>query len=903
MSKPFLYFSIILITFTIITLTQCSLVSDKVDYSTQVKPILNRHCLACHGGVKKQGNFSLLFRDEALAKCKSGKYAIIPGNATESEMIKRINHKDPDERMPHKKDPLTKDEINILTKWIDQGAEWGEHWAYVPVKEVQIPELKDKWIQNDIDKFVLQELEKHNLKPSVKADATILQRRLALDIIGLPGLEGQHLKTDFANIDSYIDSLLVSPSYGEKWASMWLDIARYADTKGYERDGHREIWRYRDWLIRAFNEDKPYDQFITEQLAGDLLPDPTEDQYIATAFHRNTMTNDEGGTDNEEFRIAAVIDRVNTTWEGLMSTTFACVQCHSHPYDPFRHEEYFEFMSFFNNTRDEDTYHDFPVYRHYSPEQLKKLAFVELALSHRVSEDYKKELLLFIKTLQPSINSIATKNFVRCELSDTKFLAMRTNASATLPKVALDGKTQLIFQTAVSKPGGEFIIKVDNTDGKIIGRWIPVQKENVYWFNVTIPILPTTGVHDLVFEYKNNKLTNPDEYGIRFNWFYFTKGLPAPISPKDSLQKIFYDLVNASVPSTPVFVENPVALQRKNQMFERGSWLSKGKEVQPGTPLILNDFPKNVPKNRLGMAMWMTDKNNPLVSRTIVNKIWEQIFGTGLVETVENIGTQGASASHPELLDYLSWKLMYQYNWSLKRLIKEIVSSATYQQSSVINQEMLEKDPSNRLLSRGSRVRLSAEQVRDQALYIAGILNDTMFGPPVMPYQPDGIWSSPYDGAKWNMSDYPNRYRKAIYTYWKRTSPYPSMATFDGTGREVCLSRRIRTNTPLQALVTLNDDVYMDLARKFALKVIKSAARQPDQRIVIAYQTACGRKISNDKLKALQKLYSNAKSKYQNDNYLTCLVGEEEGIKDNDFGALVMVCNAILNLDEVLTKS
>ena len=903
MSKPFVYIAFTLITITVIGLNHCTLRTDRIDYSIQVKPILNKNCLACHGGVKKQGGFSLLFREEALAKCKSGKYAIVPGNAAESEMIARINHHDPDERMPHDKDPLTKDEIKILTKWIDEGAVWGEHWSYVAVKNPQIPDINDKWIQNDIDKFILHALQLNNLHPSSKAEANTLQRRLALDITGLPAIKGPSLKQNYSNIDEYIDALLASNAYGEKWASMWLDIARYADTKGYERDGHRDIWRYRDWLIRAFNEDKPYDQFITEQLAGDLLENPSEDQYIATAFHRNTMTNDEGGTDNEEFRVAAVIDRVHTTWEGLMSTTFACVQCHSHPYDPFRHEEYFQFMSFFNNTRDEDTYHDFPVYRHYNPEQLDKLAFLERDLTAKVDKEYKKELILFIKTLQPSINSIACKDFVRCELSDTKFLAMRTNATTTLPKVTLDGKTELIFQTAVSIPGGEFIIRLDHTEGDIIGRWQPHKPENGYWFNVTIPIIPVQGVHNLVFEYKNKKLTNPDEYGIRFNWFYFTKGLPSPSSPSDSLQKVFYELANASVPSTPVIVENPKELLRKNHLFERGSWLSKGKEVQPGTPQILNPFPKNAPKNRLGMAQWMTDVNNPLVSRTIVNKVWEQLFGTGLVETLENIGSQGAIPSNQTLLDYLSWQLMHEYKWSIKRLIREIVSSATYQQSSGVSKELQERDPFNRLLARGPRIRLSAEQVRDQALMVSGAINDTMYGPPVMPFQPEGTWSSPYDGATWNISNYPNRYRKAIYTYWKRTSPYPSMTTFDGAGREVCLSRRIRTNTPLQALVMLNDDVYMDLSGKFAVRVIKSVKGDIDAKISYAYHLATNRDIKSEKLIALKKLYSEATKKYKADQYLTCLMGENEGYNDVEFAALSLVCNAILNLDEVLTKS
>ena len=325
--------------------------TEKIDYNTLVKPIFNKKCIACHGGVKAKSNFSLLFREDALKPAKSGKYPIVPGKPGESEMIRRITEKDEEERMPYKHDPLTKDEISILRKWIKQGAEWGEHWAYIPVQKPQLPDVKNEWIRNEIDQFVYKKLEEEKLKPSTEADKRTLLRRLSLDIIGMPA--DQKIADKFLNDSSskayeiLVDDLLASQRYGEKWTTMWLDIARYADTKGFEKDPGRNIWEYRDWVIRAFNEDKPYNDFLIEQLAGDLLPDPTDAQYIATGFHRNTTTNDEGGTDNEEYRTAAVIDRVNTTWTGIMSTTFGCVQCHSHPYDPIRHDEYYKFMAFF----------------------------------------------------------------------------------------------------------------------------------------------------------------------------------------------------------------------------------------------------------------------------------------------------------------------------------------------------------------------------------------------------------------------------------------------------------------------------------------------------------------------------------------------------------------------------
>ncbi|MEP7252484.1 MAG: DUF1549 domain-containing protein, partial [Ginsengibacter sp.] len=359
-----------------------------IDFSEQVKPIINKNCITCHGGVRRQGDFSLLFRKDALAKTKSGKYAIIPGDPNHSEMIRRITLKDPEERMPYKHGPLSETQINILRSWIKQGAVWGDHWAYVPVKEEVVPKPKSSffglipakkidWVKNDVDYFIYDKLKHEQLQPSPEADKATLLRRVSLDITGLPpseNLAARFLSNKNENAyESLVDSLLASPQYGEHLTAMWLDLARYADTKGYERDDRREIWKYRDWLIKAFNDDKPYDEFLIEQLAGDLLPNATDDEFIATAFNRNTLTNDEGGTDNEEFRTSAVLDRVNTTWQVLMGTTFGCVQCHSHPYDPFRHEDYYKFMAFFNDTRDEDTYDDYPLLRKYKSEDSVKL--------------------------------------------------------------------------------------------------------------------------------------------------------------------------------------------------------------------------------------------------------------------------------------------------------------------------------------------------------------------------------------------------------------------------------------------------------------------------------------------------------------------------------------------------
>src|SRR5450631_539939 len=435
--------------------------NSSIDFNTQVKPILNKNCITCHGGVRRQANFSLLFRSEALKKTKSGKYAIVPGHAEKSEMIRRIKLNDPEDRMPYKHTPLKKDEIEILTKWINQGAKWGDHWAYVSVKKEEIPVPKSSffglipakkidWAKNDIDYFIYDKLKPEKLQPSPEADKATLLRRVSLDITGLPPSENiaqQFLNDNSSNsYEKLVDSLLASTHYGEHFTSMWLDLARYADTKGYERDDSRSIWRYRDWLINAFNKDEPYNQFLTEQIAGDLLPNPTDAQYIATAFHRNTMTNDEGGTENEEFRTSAVLDRVNTTWEALMGTTFGCVQCHSHPYDPFTHDEYYKFMAFFNDTRDEDSYADYPLLRHFKSTDSLQLKKLTDWVTKNESPKRASDMRTFLRTWQPAINSLNADQFVNSELADTKWLICRNHAVARLKNVDLQNRDFLIYR-------------------------------------------------------------------------------------------------------------------------------------------------------------------------------------------------------------------------------------------------------------------------------------------------------------------------------------------------------------------------------------------------------------------------------------------------------------------------
>ncbi|MGN6437174.1 MAG: DUF1553 domain-containing protein [Agriterribacter sp.] len=916
--KKLLVVSVVLIAALIVT---TSLIGHKrVDFSSEVKPLFNKKCISCHGGVKKEGGFSVLFREEALDTTEGGTPAIIPGNPDKSEMIRRLTASDPEERMPYKHEPLSQQEIDMLKQWIKEGAQWGEHWAYVSVKPVEVPDAskgfwgflsgKNEWVKNDVDHFIYQKLKEEKLEPSPSADKATLLRRASLDIIGVPApkeIADQFLKDESANAyEKLVDTLLASPQYGERWTGMWLDISRYADSKGYEKDGYRSIWRYRDWLIKAFNADKPYDQFLTEQIAGDLLPGATDEDYIATAFHRNTMNNDEGGTDNEEFRTAAIIDRVNTTWETLMSTTFACVQCHSHPYDPFKHDEYYKFMAFFNNTRDEDMPGEYPVLREFNDDDQRKFDSLKTWLTANATKEKTNEVITLVKNWQPAIYAYHADKFVNSELSEV-YLALRKDAQCRLPAADLTGKTQLLFRYNSSREQGKWTIHLDSVGGPVIASAIvpPTKGWGLHKINIT----PAEGKHDLYFTYSNPTVNKEEGNSnlLTFDWFLFSSEFPGKGAPGyDSAYSYFNYLLTAARPSvqTPVMMDNPKNMFRATHVFERGNWMAKTNEVQPDVPHSLNPMPENAPKNRLGLAMWMTDKKNPLTSRTMVNRIWEQLMGQGIVETLEDLGTQGISPTHQELLDWLSWEFMNDYNWSVKKLIKTIVMSATYQQDSRVSPETLDKDPFNRYFARGPRVRLSAEQVRDQALAISGLLSDKMYGHSVMPYQPNGIWLSPYDGATWNKSDGEDQYRRAIYTYWKRTSPYPSMLSFDGVAREVCQARRIRTNTPLQALTTLNDNAFIEMARHFAERMRKGGGNDPRQQISKGYEMAMYHPISNEKLEALMKLYDQGLKEFSKNKNKACeMNGDDMRETSPDKAALVLVANAMLNLDEFITKN
>lgn len=887
----------------------CNQSSKQIDFSTQIKPILNTKCITCHGGVKKNSGFSLLFKEEAFAATKSGKPAIIPGDAAGSEFIKRLHEEDPELRMPYEKPKLSEEEIDLLTKWVDQGAQWGQHWAYSLPAKVDVPmvaleaNIMDKedgtFVQNDIDHFILARLENEALAPNRPAAKNIIIRRLAFDLTGLPPSET--LVKDFVkgmlSYEDAVDLLLDQGTYGEKWASWWLDLARYADTKGYEKDQGRSMWRYRDWVIDALNKDMPYDQFTTEQLAGDLLPDPSVDQLIATAFHRNTMNNDEGGTEDEEFRVAAVLDRVNTTFSVWQSTTMECVQCHSHPYDPFKYEEYYQAMAFFNNTADEDTPDESPNIRFWNESQKKKKEEILSWIKKYGSKNQVAAYDDFLTFTEPKYLAHDAQEFVNGELADTKYLALWDNGSCIMENVNTKGASAMYMNYAASVNGttmtirnngkdGELLaqFKIDKTDGNII-RKIPFKK-------IDRPV-------NLYFEANNDAI--PKQVSTSYiTWFTFLEDLPGPTTTGfDDVGQSFLALLNAQTPTLPIMVENRSDMARATQIFERGNWLLQADTVQPGTPKSLNPYKEDWPQDRLGLSKWLVSKENPLTARTLVNRVWYQIFGRGIVASLEDMGTQSDPPTHPALLDWLSLRFMNEHEWGMKALIKDIVMSGTYRQSSVLTPELFQRDPNNELYARGPRLRLTAEEIRDQALAVSGLLSNKMYGPGVMPPQPEGVWQTVYSNAAWVESKGEDKFRRAIYTYLKRTSPYPSFITFDAGSREVCTVRRTVTNTPLQALVTLNDPVYLEAAYAFAKTM---DLENVEEGISIGFKKATLSEIDGDKLDVLKGLYDEAlvafSSGTQEQNFMG--LAERPSAK---LAALTVVANAIMNLDEFLTKA
>lgn len=905
---------------------------NEISYNQDIRPIFNAKCLSCHGGVKKSGGFSLLFREDAMGEMESGKAAIVPGKHNESELYKRLVHHDPEERMPQESEPLSPEQIKLVARWIDEGAKWEDHWAYVAPQAQEIPTRDSEWPQVEFDHFLLARMEAEQLTPAAEADKRTLIRRASLDLTGIPPTpEAVARFLADESEDAYatvIDDLLASSQYGEKWAAMWLDLARYADSKGYEKDPHRNIWRYRDWVIQAFNQDMPFDQFTREQLAGDLLPDPTQDQLIATAFHRNSMTNTEGGTEDEEFRIVAIQDRVATTFDIWQSTTIGCVQCHSHPYDPFRHKEYYELMAIFNNTQDNDLNDERPNLEIFTPEDeasiRETLQFIQQLEPSKVIDPKSSLTEQTKQAIFPRLRALDCDEFHNVIFFGGVLSNWSNNAQAGIGKqyyfrydnIPIEDLQSISVEYTAKGSGARAEIRLDHVNGPLIGEtdFPKTQPDNGWKFQQVRVQLDRKvlekaqpGPHHLVIELINTVQKIPEgSVNIReFGLNYANQGRESAQLTRH--RETLVELRNKA-DKTPIMQERDTSFSRKMHVFERGNFLVKGDEVRPDVPGILPPLSEESP--RLALANWLVSPENPLTARVMVNRFWEQLFGTGIVPTLEDFGTQGEKPTHPELLDYLALRFMEEHKWSMKQLLREILLSATYRQAAIVTPEKQEKDPYNLLLARGPRFRLSAEQIRDQALAVSGLLHDSLGGPSVMPPQPDGIWQVVYSGDSWKTATGKQAHRRGVYTYWRRTTPYPSMVAFDSPSREFCVSRRIRTNTPLQALVTLNDPVYLEAARSLAKRMQEAGGPDLAKSISAGYEFALCQAPNSEVIEILTQLYHQSESELKSQGETVIPISNKPetvtyASTSEPFtlaDPMTVVANAILNLDGFVMK-
>lgn len=1006
-----------------------------VDFARDIQPIFVKRCSECHGPDKQRSDLRLDRKADAFRGGKSGEPAIVAGSSAASAVIQRVSTKDPDDVMPPKGEPLTERQISMLKAWIDQGANWPEekaHWAFIKPNRPAAPApAGNDWARNDIDRFILERLAQEKLSPSPEADRVTLIRRLCFDLTGLPPtIEEVDAFVHDTSRDAYeklVERLLASPHCGENLARGWLDLARYADSNGYQVDLTRSMWPYREWVIRAFNQNMPFDQFTIEQLAGDLLPNPTLEQKIATGFNRNTKTNDEGGGDDEEYRTKAVKDRVATTATTWLGLTMACAECHTHKYDPISHEEYYRFYSFFNSTADRGNGNE-PSLTVSAPPAQEKLQY----LQNRKAQ--LKEQLAGLEARLPAAqktwerkqagkrnvwqpleiaSALSTGGATFTNLPDGSQLA--TGLNSMYDTYQIEAQTSLRRITAIllevlphpslpsNGPGrwrqtGNFILDelamtaTTEADSGAAPQAVFFSKATADWEQQyyraehAVDRNPKTGWaigpkfgerHFLIAELKEPlDLKAGAKLGFRFDSYHGNnhtigrlklsvtseKDLSAlwpmssdvtdalAVSPQRrtpeqrellaahyrssspeirSVEREIFQLeqreqeVTRRKHSTLVMKERDEP--RPNYVHVRGNFLEKGSPVTPGVPEFLPPLPGDQPTNRLALARWLVSPENPLTARVTVNRLWERVFGTGLVKTSEDFGKQGEAPSHPELLDWLACEFMSPnvaspdsriapQAWDVKHILRLIVTSATYRQSAAADAERLEKDPYNRLLARGPRFRLDPETIRDQALAVSGLLNPEIGGPSVYPEQVANLWKElgflrPEIGMdEWPTSVGPDLYRRGLYTFWRRVCTYPTFATFDAPSRDVCTSRRPRTNTPLQALAALNDPVFLEAARVLGQRVMEQGGSELNQQIEFAFRLCVARPPTKAERERLASLYRQQLKSFERDaKSAEALV--RQGFAERPthldvrkLAAWMMLGNVLLNLDETLTK-
>jgi hypothetical protein len=1023
-----------------------------VDFNREVRPILSDNCFFCHGPDEKHRMAGLRLDTKEGAFGKTG--VIVPGDSAKSRIIRRLNAENPAAKMPPASSgkTLSAKSIAIIAKWIDEGAKWEEHWAYVAPKRPDPPAVKDAaWPRNEIDRFILARLEREGLRPSPEADKATLLRRLSYDLTGLPAspAEVEAFLADKSEnaYEKQVDRLLASSRYGERMAMQWLDVARYADTHGYHIDSHRDMWPWRDWVIRAYNRNMPFDQFTMEQIAGDLLPNPTLEQRVATGFNRNHMINYEGGAIPEEYQTEYVVDRVEATSSTWLGMTMGCARCHDHKYDPIKQKDFYQFFAFFNTVDEKGldgrNGNAEPFLQLPSASQKETLdglkgridaaekGLVETEIAALQAEwekkraetlpsDPKDHLLAHYeldgnfadtsggyhhgRTLKGEVTYAEGQVARSAELNGETHVNLgaaadleRTDNFAIAAWIRASGIREM---TVFSKEGADrrgYEIAFSDADPigdlkrghylhvRLIHQWpgdlIEIKTKNRMiwrdWYHVTVNYDGSGKASGLVLllngtpaeievvrdsltgsirteapleignkagrPYKgqlddlriySRQLTAQDldtlvlrhplrsvledngkrskEQRERLRDYFLTYDAPQNFrSAYAELKQAKKDLeaLNKQIPNTMVMAE--LEKPRETFILARGDYRNKTEKVEPAVPSALPPLPASWPRNRLGLAKWLVDPSNPLTARVAVNRYWQMYFGHGIVKTIEDFGSQGEPPVHPELLDWLATEFV-RTGWDVKGMQRMIVTSAAYRQASKVTPVLMEKDPENRLLARGPRFRLPAEMVRDSALLASGLLKEKQGGPSVFPYQPKGIWDDIAYGDVFSAQTYTpssgdDLYRRSMYTFWKRTMPPPALATFDAPDREKCAARRALTNTPLQALVLLNDPTYIEASRALAEHMLRQE-RDADKRIAYGFRVITNRRPTGQETRVLRDLAKQQLSVYRADKKAAADllgVGESKYSKAVDpaeLAAWTMVASTMFNLDEAITK-
>jgi hypothetical protein len=1050
-----------------------------IDFRRDIEPIFRANCYQCHSLKKASSQLRLDAKASAMKGGLSGP-VIAPGKSKESRLIHRILGEGGEQRMPRGGEPLKPEQIALIRKWIDEGADWPNddaatgrraeganglptHWAYFAPTQSPIPGVKNRaWARTPIDNFILAELEKKGLTPSAEATKETLIRRLSLDLTGLPPTikEINEFVADKSPnaYEKLTERLLASPHYGERWGRWWLDAARYADTNGFEKDRPRSIWPYRDWVIKAFNQDLPFDQFTIEQLAGDLLPNPTLDQLIATGFLRNSMLNQEGGVDPEQFRVEGLIDRVDAISKAFLGLTINCAQCHNHKFDPIAQKEYYQFYAFLNSDDEPEIEVPDKELTGKREEILAKVAKIEDELIKQTSDLSKRMAQWEEKSMQAGAEwtvledtSIHASFGVKFDkLEDHSYVAKGDNATAnnyvilakTNQKNITGFRLELLTDPSLHRRGpgraadgslyiSEFLVDAGPADKPEPNEKVALRQATA---DFELPEYPIDNLIDgnqkthwsndagpgrrnqdrkIVFASKTPfgyeggtllKIQIVQKFDETISWGKPNIGrfrlsvttsenpsadpLPAnvrhilTIAPekrtKEQQRQVFgfyrttvkeWSEANAKIDElmkdwpygATTMALSAREVKRETRLFRRGDWKRPGDPVTPGTPAILHPFPEDAPRNRLGLAQWIVDKKNPLTPRVIVNRIWQQYFGTGLVTTPEDFGSRCDDPSHPALLDWLASEFInptwgepkgggageresgragerengrageresgkkdispeeqnpqsairnpQSHGWSMKHIHRLIVNSAAYRQSSRVTPQLLEADPANRWLARAPRLRVEAEIIRDVALEAGGLLSHKVGGPPAYPPIPDGVLNLGYgQPMKWETDTGKDRYRRALYTFWKRSVPYPSLLVFDTPNADFSCTRRIRSNTPLQALTTLNDQMFMEAAQGLALRVFKEGGATDRLKMIHAFRLCTGRRPDEFELQRLLALLQNQRVYFRGRTSAAVYVSSAdlnklpEGVDLHKVAPWAMVARVLLNLDETITR-